>query len=105
MDGLQHWAERELRCRNVKTLSDAIASAESLDDTYGKSEKNFTKNRKKGKVGERIYPTTNQRRSHSRPRTREGPRMKHIEVGSKREPGVSVAMVRMPSVIAHECRS
>ncbi|KAK9713491.1 hypothetical protein RND81_06G030600 [Saponaria officinalis] len=30
MDGLQRWAEQELKRRNVKTLSDAIAVAESL---------------------------------------------------------------------------
>ncbi|KAK9665653.1 hypothetical protein RND81_14G126600 [Saponaria officinalis] len=58
MDGLQHWAERELRRRNVKTLNEAINFAESLDDIYVKPKKTFARNRTtiKRKGGGESFP-------------------------------------------------
>ncbi|XP_057536968.1 uncharacterized protein LOC130814783 [Amaranthus tricolor] len=50
MDGLQRWAEQELKRRNVQTLAEAIAAAESLIE-YKQDSKKDKSNKKGGDKG------------------------------------------------------
>ncbi|XP_039008817.1 uncharacterized protein LOC120136994 [Hibiscus syriacus] len=78
IDGLQGWAKQEMHRRDIKTVDEAIAIAESLVDFQPYSHTNATKNKDKypskdGGERQENYQG-NRDRDHRRPQAKEGDR-------------------------------
>ncbi|KAE8654205.1 hypothetical protein F3Y22_tig00117056pilonHSYRG01112 [Hibiscus syriacus] len=78
IDGLQGWAKQEMHRRDIKTVDEAIAIAESLVDFQPYSHTNATKNKDKypakGGGERRENYQGNRDRDHRMPQTKEGDR-------------------------------
>ncbi|KAE8708553.1 Detected protein of unknown function [Hibiscus syriacus] len=78
IDGLQGWAKQEMHRRDIKTVDEAIAIAESLVDFQSYSHTNAVKNKDKyparGGGERRENNQGNRDRDHRRPQAKEGDR-------------------------------